>query len=78
MKRKNIIISIILTIAAIVYTFLVKTIDVKAIGPNKSKVGFAKLNGAFSNIVGSNMTVYKITEILGIVVILIVLIYMKT
>ena len=75
MKKKNIIISIILTIISITYTFLVKKIDVKAIGPNNSKVGFAKLNGAVSNLIGSNMTIYKITEILGYVVILIVLVY---
>ena len=75
MKKRNIILSVILTILAIGYTFLVKKVDVKAIGPNNSMVGFAKLNKAFSNLVGSNMTIYKITEILGIVVILIVLCY---
>ena len=75
MKRKNIIISIILTVISIAYTFLVKKIDVKAIGPNNSKVGFAKLNGLFSKLVGSNMTIHKITEILGYIVILIVLVY---
>lgn len=75
MKRKNIIISIILTVISIAYTFSVKKIDVKAIGPNNSKVGFAKLNGLFSKLVGSNMTIYKITEILGYIVILIVLVY---
>lgn len=75
MKRKNIIISVLLTIVAIVYTFLVKTVDVKAIGPNSSKVGFAKINKAFMDILGSNMTLYKITEILGLIAILIVLVY---
>ncbi len=75
MKKKNIILSIILTIISVAYTYLVKKIDVKAIGPEGSKVGFAKINSAFNNLVGSHMTVYKITEILGLVVILIVLIY---
>ena len=75
MKRKNIILSVILSIVAVVYTYLVKTVDVKAIGPDGSKVGFAKLNKVFANIVGSNMTLYKITEILGLIVILIVLVY---
>ena len=75
MKKKNIILSIVLTIIAIAYTFLVKKIDVKAIGPEGTKVGFAKINGAFSNLIGSHMSVYKITEILGLVVIVIVLIY---
>ncbi len=75
MKRKNIIISIILTIVAIGYTFVVKTVNVKAIGPNKSVVGLSKINSWFSNLVGSNMTIYKITEILGLAVLLIVGIY---
>lgn len=75
MKKRNIIISIILTIMAVGYTFLVKTVDVKAIGPNKSVVGLAKINDWFSNLIGSHMTLYKITEILGLAVILIVGIY---
>ena len=75
MKKKNIILSIILTILSAAYTFLVKKIDVKAIGPEGTKVGFAKLNGAFSKLVGSHMSIYKITEILGYVALLIVLIY---
>lgn len=75
MKRKNIIFSILITLIAIVYTYLVKVVDVKKLGPNNSKVGFAKLNKAFSNLVGSHMTIYKITEILGYIVLLIVLVY---
>ncbi len=75
MKKRNIIISIILTIMAAGYTFIVKTVDVKTIGPNKSVVGLAKINDWFSNLIGSHMTLYKITEILGLAVILIVGIY---
>ena len=75
MKKRNIIISIILTIIAVGYTFVVKTVNVKAIGPNKSVVGLAKINSWFSNLVGSNMTIYKITEILGLLALLIVGIY---
>ena len=74
-KKKNVLISIFLTIVTIVYTYLVKTYDVKSIGPNNSEVGFSKINGWFSNLVGSNMTIYKITEILGLIAISIVGIY---
>ena len=74
-KKRNIILSVVLTIVSVVYTYLVKTIDVKSIGPNNSKVGFSRLNNLFSNLVGTHMTIYKITEILGLVVILIVGIY---
>lgn len=75
MRSRNIIISIGLTVLSICYTLLVKFIDVDTIGPNGSEVGFSKLNGWFSNLVGSNMTIYKITEVLGLLVIAIVLIY---
>lgn len=75
MKKKNIILSIFLTIVSIVYTYLVKTYDVKSIGPNNSSIGFSKINNLFRNLIGSHMNIYKITEILGLVVILIVAIY---
>ena len=75
MRRKNIIISVVLTIISVVYTILVKVVDVKSIGPDGSKVGFAALNKFFSNLIGSHMLVYKITEIFGYVILLLVLIY---
>ena len=75
MKKKNIIISIILTVVSVIYTFLVKNVDVKSIGPDNSKVGFATLNDSFRNFIGSNLTIYKITEVLGILILLIVLMY---
>ena len=75
MKKRNIILSVIMTIFSGVYVYLVKTVDVKAIGPNKSSVGFSKINKAYMDLVGSNMTIYKLTEIVGLVVLLIVGIY---
>ena len=75
MKKRNIILSVFLTILSVVYTYLVKTYDVKSIGPNNSKVGFSTINSWFSNLIGSHMTIYKITELLGYITILIVGIY---
>ena len=60
MKKKNIMISLILTGVSIIYTLLVKYVDVKAIGPNDSSVGFAGINGFFSKLIGSHMFIYKI------------------
>jgi len=74
-KKRNIIICIILTIISILYTILVKIVDVKPIGPNSSKVGFASLNGLFKDLIGNNMTIYKITEVLGYLVFIICLFY---
>ena len=75
MKKRNIITSITLLILSIVFTLLVKNIDVKAIGPNESLVGFADINKLFHNLIGSNMAIYKITEIIGLIPLLIAFIY---
>ena len=75
MKKKNIIIASILTVVSIVYTLLVKYVDVKDIGPNNSSVGFATLNNAFKNLVGNTNIIYKISELFGYLLLLLVLIY---
>lgn len=74
-KTKSLIISIGLFIIFVVFTILLKFVDVKSIGPNDSKVGFAFLNGHFQMLIGYNRALYKITEVLGIVSLLIVLVY---
>ena len=74
-KRGHIIVSSLLTIFAIVYTLLVKFVDVKSIGPNNSKVGFSSINASFRDLVKSNMTIYKISEYLGYLLLLIVVVY---
>jgi len=65
--KRNTIISIVLIICAIVYTFLVKTVDVKQIGPDNTSVGFATVNEAVANKLPFNETLYKITKYLGYV-----------
>ncbi|MBO5725991.1 MAG: phosphatase PAP2 family protein [Clostridia bacterium] len=42
-------------------------IDVSAIGPNGSSVGFATINGFFHSITGVNMSLYVVTDWLGLV-----------
>lgn len=75
MKKRNIIISIVLIILSVLFTALVKNVDVKPIGPNESMVGFADINKLFHNLIGSNMTIYKITEVLGYILIVMALVY---
>ena len=74
-KRRNILISTILILLAIVFTILVKVVDVKTIGVNESKIGFATLNQFVFKTVGVNMTWYNITDWLGIIPILMAMIY---
>ena len=71
-NKRNILMSVLMTIFAGVYVYLVKTIDVKAIGPNKSSVGFSTINKAFADLVGSNMTIYKLTEVAGLLIFILV------
>ena len=66
-QKIHIITSISLLISFIVWTVLVGNVDVKPIGPNASTVGFATLNAAVHKLTGTNMTLYVITDWLGLV-----------
>lgn len=74
-SKKNVIISICLLFIAVIYTVLVKKIDLGSIGPEASVVGFSKINSYFHNLIGVNMNLYKVTEVLGLIPICICLIY---
>ena len=50
-----------------VWTVLVRFVDVQTIGPKKSSVGFATINACVHNLTGVNMTLYTITDWLGLV-----------
>ncbi|MCR5323846.1 MAG: phosphatase PAP2 family protein [Lachnospiraceae bacterium] len=54
------------------FTILVRFVDRVAIGPSDSVVGFAKLNGAIRNALGSSKMWYALSSFFGIVVILVV------
>ena len=71
--KKGIIIGIVLVLIFVLWTALVRTVDVQAIGPEGSSVGFAGVNGAFHDWTGVNMTLYNITDWLGLVPIFICL-----
>ena len=66
-RRKLIISSIVLFIISVMYTLIVKNIDLSPIGPNDSVVGLSTMNNWFYNINGVNNMWYKITEYLGII-----------
>ena len=51
----------------VLWTVLVSLVDVRAIGPNESSVGFATLNGYVHKLTGVNMRLYTITDWLGLV-----------
>ena len=74
-RKNSIIITVSLLLAFVIWTLLVKIVDVEAIGPNNTKVGFATLNGAFHAFTGVNMMLYAITDWLGLVPVAVVLGY---
>jgi len=49
------------------WTLAVRFIDIASIGPNGSKVGFSTLNRFVHDLTGVNMTLYNITDWLGLV-----------
>ncbi len=51
----------------VLWTIAIQFIDVKAIGPQNSSVGFATLNQFIHNLTGVNMSLYTITDWLGLV-----------
>lgn len=74
-NTRNIIISIILITISIIFTFLVKVIDVNEIGTANISIGFATINEFVFNKIGVNMLWYHITDWLGIIPILIAGVY---
>jgi undecaprenyl-diphosphatase len=74
-KKKNLAVSAILIMLAVVFTILVKVVDVRAIGPNDSSVGFATINQFVFDTIGVNMLMYHITDWLGFVPIIIAIAY---
>lgn len=64
---RNIIVAILFFVCFVVWTFLVQCVDVSAIGPKGSSVGFATINGYFHSLTGVNFRLYNITDWLGLV-----------
>ena len=59
--------------AFVLWTVLIQLIDVQAAGPKGTRIGFAAFNVWFHQLTGVHMTVYAITDWLGLVPIFICL-----
>ena len=73
LKWKNI--SILLGIVSIIYIIMLKTIDVKPIGPYHTKVGFAAINNFVHTHLPKNMIWYNITKYLGYLTFILIIYY---
>ena len=65
--RKNLIVSMCLLAAFVLWTVAICFLDVRAIGPQGSSVGFAGINGFVHNLTGVHFELYNITDWLGLV-----------
>lgn len=65
--QKNFRIAMCLMAAFALWTAAVGFVDVQAIGPQGSAVGFATLNGFFHNLTGVHMSLYLITDWLSLI-----------
>ena len=67
MKRKSFYIGLGLLALFVLWTVALHVVDVRAIGPGGSSVGFATLNKLIHNSTGVHMMLYTITDWLGLV-----------
>ena len=67
MKQKHLHTALWLLAAFAVWTALICYVDVQAIGPKGSSVGFAAINRYFHSLTGVHMTLYTVTDWLGLV-----------
>ena len=72
---KNLILGIVFIILFAIWTILIQIIDVQPIGIKGTNMGFATINGWFHSLTGVNMTLYTVTDWLGLVPIFICMIF---
>ena len=66
-KQKDFRFAICMLVAFLLCTVAIQFVDVQAIGPQESSVGFATINQLVHNLTGVHMTLYTITDWLGLV-----------
>ncbi len=75
-KGKTILLSGVITLILFgVWTALIQTVDVQPSGHNGTNIGFATLNLRFHELTGVNLTLYSITDWLGLVPIAVCMIF---
>ena len=72
-EKRNLLMGVGLISAFALWTVLIQCVDVQAVGQKGTKIGFAAFNVWFHHLTGVHMTLYTITDWLGIVPIFICL-----
>ena len=66
-NQRNFCIATCILLAFLLWTAAIQFVDVQAIGPQESSVGFATINQFVHNLTGVHMSLYTITDWLGLV-----------
>ena len=66
-NQRNFCIATCMLLAFLLWTVAIQFVDVEAIGPQESSVGFATINQFVLNLTGVHMSLYTITDWLGLV-----------
>lgn len=73
--KKKLIFGSIFVIIFAIWTALIQIVDVQAVGQNGTDIGFATFNCWFHKITGVNMTLYTVTDWLGLVPLVVSLVF---
>ena len=74
-KKRHLFSGIICIASFIIWTIMIQNIDVQPVGQNGTNIGFATFNQWFHHLTGVHMTLYIITDWLGLVPLFICLIF---
>ena len=74
-EKKTLSAGLLLLAAFVLWTVLIQCVDVQPLGQNGTAIGFATLNCWFHRLCGVHMTIYTITDWLGLVPIAVCLIF---
>ena len=66
---------VMMTAVFVFWTILIQCIDVQSVGESGTNVGFATLNSWFHKLTGVHMTIYRITDWLGLVPIFVCILF---
>ena len=69
-KQKDFCFALCMLVAFLLWTAAIRLVDVQVIGPQESSVGFATINQFVHNLTGAHMSLYTITDWLGLVFLL--------
>ena len=75
MRKKSLIQFVAVTLIAVVFTVLVKIVDVGFVSSTGSLVGFSSVNIPFSQKFGFNPSFYKVSEVLGYLIFLVIAVF---